>query len=407
MTKAGIGFIVSGVAVYLLGSQTQIGWLYLFDAMIWSIIIISAFLPWWSLKSLRIERQVLLPPSANGHYDLATPREDGTIEVRLKVRNHGHLARYFVKVMENCPLDEPSNRSRAFFLPNVKAGSEIVVSYTASCYRRGRYTSAKAVLESAVLLGLFVHRHSYDIPLNVTVYPTYYEMEAMPTSGETWADQGQRVKSSATFEFYGSREYHPGDPLRHIHWRNTARLGQFVVKQFEETTQGSMAVAFETKEDWGEEKDTTLEYSIKIAASLAKHCNDSGRSISITAGPTPLLRANWLEAMDYLAELKVGGTAGLDKLTAATEPTEALVAIVPASETHLIPCLSLLAEREERLVVVLLEDFANDEVPHEFISRLGGINLDIVRCSRGHLKGAIDTLGHSMISPNWLATLPR
>ena len=54
MTKGGVTFIGAGVVVYLLGGQTQIGWLYLLDAMIWSLVVLSALLPWWSLRSLRI-----------------------------------------------------------------------------------------------------------------------------------------------------------------------------------------------------------------------------------------------------------------------------------------------------------------------------------------------------------------
>ena len=398
---------MSGVAVYLLGSQTQIGWLYLFDAMIWSVVIISALLPWWSLKSLQIERQLWLTPSNNGHLDLATPREDGIVEVRLKVRNLGHLARYLIKAMEDCPLDEPSKRPRLFFLSSVKAKSEVPFSYTAICYRRGRYTSAKAIIETGVPLGLFVRRRSYALPLNLTVYPAYYEMEATPSSREVWADQGEKAKSGAASEFYGSREYRHGDPLRHIHWRNTAPLGQFVVKQFEESSQGSLAVAFETGQEWGEGKESTLEYSIKIAASLAKHCADSGRGISIMAGPTPLSKANCLEAMEYLAGLSVEGAASLEKLTEATGPSHFLVVVVPATKIDLIPQLSKLAERHGRLVLVLLEGFGEGEMPHEFIRQLGGSNLDLVRCSRGNLKPAIDTLGHSLLFPNWLPAVQR
>ena len=58
MTRAGIMFIAGGVAVYVLGSQSQIGWFYLFDAMIWSAVILSAVFPRWNLSSLRVERQV-------------------------------------------------------------------------------------------------------------------------------------------------------------------------------------------------------------------------------------------------------------------------------------------------------------------------------------------------------------
>lgn len=397
MTKAGAAFIGAGVAVYVLGGQTQIGWLYLLDAMIWSLVALSALLPWWSLRSLRIERQVCLPTPPGEQQDQALPVEGGTVEVRLTVTNRGRLAQYFVKVVEECPLEEPEARSKAFLLPAVGARSDVVFSYTAACYRRGRYTSATAVLETAAPLGLFVRRRRYDLPLAVTVYPASYEMEGVPATSDVWADQGQAVRSSAASDFYGSREYQYGDPLRHIHWRNTARLGRFVVKEFEETSQGSIAVAFETAREWGVGKETTVEYAIRIAASLARHGGGAGRSIGILAGPAPLSGAHWLEAMDYLAGLALGETASLDELTAAPEAGRTLLAIVPANETGLIPSLQRLGERERRLVVVLTEGFGAGEMPEEFASRLGGGSIDLVRCSRGDLGAAVEALGRSRL----------
>ena len=80
MTKAGVGFIIGGVVVYVLGSQTQVGWLYLFDAMIWSVLALSFFLTRWSLGPLRIERQALVSRSQDSRLDPATPVEGGTVE---------------------------------------------------------------------------------------------------------------------------------------------------------------------------------------------------------------------------------------------------------------------------------------------------------------------------------------
>lgn len=396
MTKAGAAFIGAGMAVYLLGGQTQIGWLYLLDAMIWSLVALSALLPWWSLRSLRINRQVWLA-SPSEQLDQALPVEGGTVEVRLTVTNRGRLPRYFVRVAEECPLEEPEARSKTFLLPSVGARSDVTFSYTAACYRRGRYTSATAVLETAAPLGLFVRRRRFDLPLKVTVYPESSEIEGVPASNDVWADEGRMVRSGAASDFYGSREYQYGDPLRHIHWRNTARLGRFVVKEFEEASQGSIAVAFETTREWGVGKETTAEYAIKIAASLARHGGGAGRSIGILAGPAPLIEASWLEAMDYLAGLALGEAASLDELTASPEAGRTLVAIVPARDTGLIPTIQHLAEREGRLVVVLTEGFASGEMPGEFVSRLGGGNIDLVRCSRGDLKGAVAALGRSRL----------
>ena len=398
MTKAGVGFILGGVVVYLLGSQAQIGWLYVFDAMIWSMVLLSIALPWWSLRSLRIERQVLPSRSANWFRDPATPTEGTPVEVRLKVINRGRLPRFLINVVEDSPLDDPSERPRVFLLPSVKPRSEARFSYVSTCYRRGRFPSARATLLARAPLGLFVRRRHYDIPLGVTVYPAYYEMEETPVAGEALSERGQAVKSASGGELYGSREYHYGDPLRHIHWRNTARVGQFVVKQFEEVSQGSVAVAFEVGRDWGVRRETTVEYSVKIAASLAKHCGDIGRNISILAGPSPMRTPDWLEAMTYLAELSVGERASLEEQTAAGEPGRTLVTIVPARETRVIPYLSELAARESRLVVVLLEGFATGESAGEFVSRLGPGRVELVRCARGDLKAAIDSLGHSAFS---------
>ncbi len=405
MTKAGVGFIVAGGLLYMVASQTQIGWLYLFDAIIWSLLVLSAILPWYSLKSLQVEHQVLLPPSSLRQPPLGGPLEDETVEVKLKVTNSGRLARHFIRVVEDCPFEQPEKRHRSFLLARLNPGSTTVFSYTATCYRRGYYASSGTTLQSSGPLGLIVRRRNFQLPLHLTVYPSYYQMEGLAVAEAAWADWGHAVKSSAAAEFYGSREYQYGDPLKHIHWRNTARLGTFMLKEFEQANQGSVTVVFATSRDFGTGRETTLEYSIKIAASLARLCADSGRSIDIIAGETPLHNAGWREAMDYLAHTEVEAKAGLAELTASPEPGQVVVAIVPAIETGLIPTLSQLAGRVRGLVVVLLEGFAPDETPHEFTSRLKGSNLDIVNCFRGNLEAAIKRLGSSLLLAGKLPVL--
>jgi len=396
MTKAGFGFIVAGGFVYLVASQTQIGWLYLFAAIIWSLLILSAILPWSSLKSLQVEHQVLFPASTLRLWQLGGPLEDETVEVKLKVTNNGRLARHFIKLLADCPFEYPEKRRKAFLINSFNPGSTTVFSYTAKCYRRGHYALSSLTLESSGPLGLVVRRRDFQLPLNLTIYPTYYQMGGLPVADKAWADWGHAVKSSAAAEFYGSREYQPGDPLRHIHWRNTARMGLFMLKEFEQASQGSVTVAFETRRDFGVGRETALEYSIKIAASLAKLCADSGRNINIIAGERTLHNADWREAMDYLAHLEVGGEATLAELTAALGSEQVVVAIVPAVEPKLVSILSQLSNQVGGLVVVLLENFAPDEILPEFLPRLKGSNLNIINCSRGDLEAAIKELGNSL-----------
>lgn len=397
MTKAGFGFIAAGGFIYLIASQSQIGWLYLFDAIIWSLLVLSAILPWYSLRSLQVERQILLSTPALRQSPLAGPLEDETVEIKLKITNSGHLSRHFIRVLEDCPFEQPEKRHRSFLLASLNPRSTTVFSYTATGYRRGYYPSASTTLQSSGPLGLIVRRHAFQLPLKLTVYPTYYQMEGLPTAEAAeaaWADWGQAIKSSAAAEFYGSREYQYGDPLKHIHWRNTARLGHFMLKEFEQASQGSVTITFETERDFGEGRETTLEYSIKIAASLAKLSADSGHIIDIIAGETPLRHAGWREAMDYLAHLEIAEKATSTGFTVAPEPGQVIVAIVPAIETKLVPTLSQLADRAQGLVVILLEGFTPDETPQESLSRLKESNLNIISCSPGNLEVAIKKLSN-------------
>ncbi|HEY82497.1 MAG TPA: DUF58 domain-containing protein [Dehalococcoidia bacterium] len=392
MTKSGVSFIASGVFVYFLASQSQIGWLYLFDTVIWSLLLLSVILPWYNLRSLRVERQVLLSPSSARHWQLGGSLEDEEVEVRLKVTNLGRLARYFIRVVEECPFDQPGRGKRVFFITRLKPKSTVALSYTATCYRRGHYPSASTAIESSGPLGLMVRRRVLRPTLKLTVYPRYYPMEGLPAAETAWAEWGHGARSSAADEFYGSREYQPGEPLKHIHWRNTARLGYFMLKQFERQSQGGLTVAFEAGRDFGVGRETTLEYSIKVAASLARLAADCGHNIDIITGETPLRNAGWQEAMEYLAHLEAGTKTSLAELE-APGPERTLVVIVPATETHLIPTLAQLARRTRRLVVVLLRGFAPDEMPDVFQSGLKRENLDIVSCVPGGLEEAIEALG--------------
>ncbi len=396
MTKAGIGIIIAGAFVYFLASQTHVGWLYLFDAIIWSMLVMSAILPWYNLRSLRVERQVLLSASALRRSQLGGPLEDETIDVRLRVTNSGRLARYLIKVIEDCPFARAEERRRVFLLAGIGAGSVTDFTYTAICYRRGYYPAADVTLQSGGPLGLLVRKRTFNLPVNLTVYPGYYRMERLPAVESEWSDTGRAVRSSSAAEFYGSREYRHGDPLKHIHWRNTARVGSFMIKEFEQASQGPVAVAFETRGDFGTGRETTLEYSVRIAASLARLCADSERTIDILSGDSPLHNAGWREAMDYLARLEAGSGAAISVLTSAAEPAVGMVVIVPALEEEMVGTLRHLADRVRRLVVVLLEGFVPGETPHEFYSGLKGSNIEVIGCSSGNLKEVIRRLGSSL-----------
>src|SRR5690606_19226700 len=67
--------------------------------------------------------------------------------------------------------------------------------------------------------------------------------------------------------FHALNEYQPGDDLRHVHWRSTARTGVMMVRQFEETRRSHFVIGLSRSSgDYAAEQD--FELGISIAGSI-------------------------------------------------------------------------------------------------------------------------------------------
>ena len=69
------------------------------------------------------------------------------------------------------------------------------------------------------------------------------------------------------------RNYVPGDALTRIHWPSTARLGQFMVKEFDldPTIDVVLMLDLDRESQAGEGDSSTEEYGVTMAASVAAY----------------------------------------------------------------------------------------------------------------------------------------
>jgi uncharacterized protein (DUF58 family) len=74
--------------------------------------------------------------------------------------------------------------------------------------------------------------------------------------------------SSSDIAFHALRDYSPGDDLRHVHWRTTARTGRLMVRQFEETRRSHVVVALADRAADFEDEDE-FELAVSAAASVS------------------------------------------------------------------------------------------------------------------------------------------
>jgi len=96
--------------------------------------------------------------------------------------------------------------------------------------------------------------------------------------------QTARELSDTDLSFHALRDYVAGDDRRYIHWRTTARRGQLMVKQFEDTRRTLTAVAL-ADADGDYAADDDLELAVAVTASLGVAAIRDERDVAVLAGP--------------------------------------------------------------------------------------------------------------------------
>jgi uncharacterized protein (DUF58 family) len=116
--------------------------------------------------------------------------------------------------------------------------------------RRGRETSGGFVLDSAGPLGLGRRRVRVPLPWEVVVYPPLVSVRLRASVAEALRrrDAGmkpiRRLGEGRLFE--SLREWGPGDDLRHIDWKATARRGKVITRLYEAERRQQVLLVLDT-----------------------------------------------------------------------------------------------------------------------------------------------------------------
>ena len=148
---------------------------------------------------------------------------------------------------------------------------------------------------------LFVHPRTISVPSMSTGFVR--DLEGNPT----------RDLTSSDVSFHALREYMPGDELRSIHWKSTAKTGQYMVRQFEETRRSHLMIALSLAEDdYAGNED--FEMAVSVVGSLGVRAIRDARTVSVVASEsTPEFASRRLLAVKSITA--VSGSRLLDDLS--------------------------------------------------------------------------------------------
>jgi uncharacterized protein (DUF58 family) len=301
LTKYGQAAIVSAILLWLMAYIVAGTAMYLFAYGV-ALLIVMAYLI--SPRRLKLEgdRVGLFPRTQEG--------DRLTVEVLLTARR-----RVSTFILEDRVPERLGNPVRVP-ITKLSAGSSTSHTYGLQCTRRGVYQVGPLVAIGGDPLGLTQRETLVAEPFELLVHPRVELVSDRPLTRQ-FEDPPIRPPVSKPWpsglEFYGMREYTPGDDLRRVVWRAAARTGKIMVREAEQGITDHVTIMLDTDRGRhsrdGEGLSESFETGIRAAASLGVRHLREGYEIKLETNAGPLTRSlrgagKQLMLLDGLARLE-------------------------------------------------------------------------------------------------------
>jgi uncharacterized protein (DUF58 family) len=223
-----------------------------------------------------------------------------------------------------------------FAVQRLAPGQSVEELFAIPTSRRGVLAVGPVSVVRGDPLGLFERVHRRDEPVDLFVHPKTVlfegqslgfmrDLEGLPATDLSRDD----------VSFHALREYQPGDDLRHVHWRSTARTGDLMMRQYEETRRSHFVIGLSRNPaDYRDAEE--FELAISVAGSLGLRALRDSRRVDVRVQGRALPAATGKQFLDGLAALegsrpRDGRIEELAGTVAATLPLASIVVLVCGS----------------------------------------------------------------------------
>ena len=350
------------------------------------------------------------PPVLRAWVDLDRERavEGDEIEARLTVRAESAVDRLEIGVglPEGIELAEGTNPVAL----RLAADEERELELRLRCVRWSTVDVGEVWLRARDRVGLVRHEGRIDRRRPLRIYPAPERLRRLVTPAHTQAATGSEVARvrGEGLEFADTRPFVPGDLVRSINWRATARRGSLVVNERHPERNADVVIFLDSLAEARASAQGTLEQAVRTAATLATRFLERRDRVGLVAFGGIL---RWLEPggglvqqyrlVDALLETGVEFSYAwkdVNVIPARTLPGRALViAVTPLLDERSLAALADLRGRGHDLVVLEIspEPYLEpgDDPGDAVALRLWRLQRDELRAGFERLGAAVATIG--------------
>jgi len=314
------------------------------------------------------------------------------VEERFAVRNTSIVPKLWLEIRD-------FSRLPGHFASKVVNGlgsrTNFTWRITTVCTQRGRYRLGPLRIRTSDPFGFFPMERDLSPTTNIIVYPMTKDIHqfALPIGILPGGDALRRRTHYVTTNAAGVRDYAPGDSYSRIHWPSTARRNRLIVKEFEldpladiwivpdmaifshvsaskdrqieAARPGQMPSWLAWKKEEYKLPDSSEEYTITIAASLAQYFLRHDRAVGLLSyGQThETIQPDRGERqinriLETLAVLRAEGQVGIEDVMDAESQIfprgTTIIVVTPTTSDLWATTANQLARRGLRIVTILV-----------------------------------------------------
>ena len=261
------GWLTFGAAVGAFIISWVYGWIeftFLATTLMAALVVAVGFIFGRATYSVTIElnpHRVVAGERALGQMTVTNTGEKSLLPVRMELPVGGGVAE--------------------FMIPGLRSQVQHDELFAVPTHRRAVIVAGPAVSVRGDQLGLMRRTVRWTDPVELFVHPITTLLASSSAGLERDLEGEITTKiTNSDISFHALRAYEPGDALRNVHWRTSARTGQLMVRQFEETRRSQLTIAH-TIDRGKYASDDEFELGVSVMASLALQVIRDGTNLSV------------------------------------------------------------------------------------------------------------------------------
>lgn len=278
LTSRGWGILTSAIACVVAANVWALRDLYYIGCLLGALIVCCVGYVFVGHSRISVQRRFIPDVISTGEYSTA----------RLEIRNQSALPSSEAQWHDRLPASTSIVGKATGELPTLGAGrtksAQVQIEYRLRGGQRGEHPVGPLSISLPDPFGLVERKRAYGSTHILTVLPKIVALppivlDASGTDGPSHLTYRQMGPGS---DDVIAREYVAGDPIRHLHWKATARRAELMVRQEErmENPRATVALNVAARDYDGAGDSPAFEWAVVQAASVCAALVNAGYGIA-------------------------------------------------------------------------------------------------------------------------------